>query len=133
MVKKYLLDTCVCISMFRNQHGVREKITQLGIENCFISEITLAELFFGLAKGSDKQRLLGDIIRVSELFTVLPARPCYQKYGEVRYALERAGNKIDQFDLLIGATALSYGLVLATGNIKHFSRINDLTLENWMI
>lgn len=132
MVGKFLLDTCVCIAMFRNQHGVRERIKQIGTEYCFISEITLAELYFGLAKGNDKQRLLNDIIQVSRIFTVLPIRPCFQRYGELRFSLEHAGNRIDNFDLLIGTTALTYGLVLATGNVKHFQRIESLKIDNWM-
>ena len=49
---KYLLDTCVCISMFRNEGSVRETLKKAGIENCYISEITVAELYFGLAKST---------------------------------------------------------------------------------
>ena len=49
---KYLLDTCVCISMFRNEGRVRETLREIGIKNCFISEITVAELYFGLAKAT---------------------------------------------------------------------------------
>ena len=41
---KYLLDTCVCISMFRNEGRVRETLLKVGIKNCYISEITVAAL-----------------------------------------------------------------------------------------
>ena len=53
---KYLLDTCVCISMFRNEGNVRDTLRNVGVENCYISEITVAELYFGLAKSTDKKR-----------------------------------------------------------------------------
>lgn len=47
MTKGYLLDTNICISMLKNQYGVRETILKVKPENCYISEITLAELYFG--------------------------------------------------------------------------------------
>lgn len=65
---KYLLDTCVCISMFRNEGRVRETLQRIGSKNCFIYEITVSELYFGLAKASDKNRKLNDIREVQRLF-----------------------------------------------------------------
>ncbi len=62
---KDLLDTCVCISMFRNEGRVRETLREVGIKNCFISEITVAELYFGLAKATDKSRKLEIYARYS--------------------------------------------------------------------
>ena len=50
-MKKYLLDTNVIISMFKNKGKVRQHIMDAGFQNCFISEITIAELFYGAAKG----------------------------------------------------------------------------------
>jgi len=49
-MKQYLLDTNICISMFKNKQGIREKILDVSLTNCFVSEITLAELFYGAAK-----------------------------------------------------------------------------------
>lgn len=128
---KYLLDTCVCISMFRNEGRVRETLQRIGSKNCFISEITVAELYFGLAKASDKDRKLNDIREVQRLFRVIPAYSSFKEYGEIRYDLEHKGQRVDQFDLLIGATALHHKMILVTSNLKHFERINGLTIENW--
>lgn len=128
---KYLLDTCVCISMFRNEGRVRETLQRIGSKNCFISEITVAELYFGLAKASDKNRKLNDIREVQRLFRVIPAYSSFKEYGEIRYDLEHKGQRVDQFDLLIGATALHHKMILVTSNLKHFERINGLTIENW--
>lgn len=50
---KYLLDTCTCISMFRNEGNVRNKLLEVGTKNCFVSEITIAELYFGVAKSEN--------------------------------------------------------------------------------
>lgn len=128
---KYLLDTCVCISMFRNEGRVRETLQRIGPKNCFISEITVAELYFGLAKAGDKNRKLNDIREVQRLFRVIPAYSSFKEYGEIRYDLEHKGQRVDQFDLLIGATALHHKMILVTSNLKHFERINGLTIENW--
>lgn len=128
---KYLLDTCTCISMFRNEGRVRETLQDVGIKNCYISEITVAELYFGLAKANNQKRMLDDIRRVQQLFRVIPAYSSFREYGELRYSLERTGLRVDQFDLLIGATAIHHNLTLVTSNIKHFERMQNLEIENW--
>lgn len=128
---KYLLDTCVCISMFRNEGKVRETLQNVGVENCYISEITIAELYFGLAKASDKKRKLEDIREVQRLFRIIPAYSSFKEYGEIRLSLEHTGQRVDQFDLLIGATAMHHELTLVTSNVKHFERMQGLEIENW--
>ncbi|MBO4564535.1 MAG: PIN domain-containing protein [Bacteroidaceae bacterium] len=128
---KYLLDTCTCISMFRNEGRVRETLSRVGIKNCFISEITIAELYFGLAKAENQKRKLDDIREVQRLFRVIPVYSSFKEYGEIRYSLEHCGQRVDQFDLLIGATALHYNLTLVTSNLKHFERMEGLEIENW--
>lgn len=128
---KYLLDTCVCISMFRNEGNVRDTLRRIGTKNCYISEITVAELYFGLAKAEDKKRKLEDIREVQKLFRVIPAYSSFKEYGEIRCSLEHSGQRIDQFDLLIAATALHQQMTLVTSNLKHFERIQGLEIENW--
>ncbi|MBQ6063904.1 MAG: PIN domain-containing protein [Prevotella sp.] len=128
---KYLLDTCVCISMFRNEGNVRDNLLKFGTQNCFISEITIAELYFGLAKADNKKRKLNDIHEVQKLFRVLPAFTSYREYGEIRHSLEHTGLRVDQFDLLIGATALHHKMTLVTSNEKHFERIKGIEITNW--
>lgn len=128
---KYLLDTCACISMFRDEGFVRENILRVGTNNCYVSEITIAELYFGLAKAENKKRKLDDIRNVQHLFKVIPAYSSFKKYGEIRHSLEHSGQRVDQFDLLIGATAIHHNMILVTSNLKHFERMQGLTIENW--
>ena len=128
---KYLLDTCTCISMFRNEGRVRDTLLRIGTKYCYISEITVAELYFGLAKAEDKKRKFDDIREVQRLFRVIPAYASFKEYGEIRYSLEHTGQRVDQFDLLIGATALHHGLTLVTSNLKHFERMQGIKIENW--
>jgi len=55
-MKTYLLDTDICIFLLKNKHGIKEKIEKAGIENCFISEITVAELTYVAYHSSDFQK-----------------------------------------------------------------------------
>ena len=57
---KYLLDTDTCIAMFKNRGGVREKIIEVGCRNCYVSDITLAELYYGAAK-SERPEHIDDV------------------------------------------------------------------------
>lgn len=128
---KFLLDTCTCISMLRNEGFVRETLRRVGVKNCYISEITVAELYFGVAKAENKKRKLEDIKKIQKLFRVIPAYSSFKEYGEIRFTLEHSGMRVDQFDLLIGATALHHQMTLVTSNIKHFNRIQGINIENW--
>lgn len=130
MKTKYLLDTNVLISMFRNKGDVQSRIIQAGFNNCYVSEISIAELFYGAAK-SGKQKNFEDIKNVLRQFEIIPIYPCLEKYGTIKADLEQKGLRIDEFDLLIGATALQNHLTLVTANIKHLARISKINIENW--
>ena len=69
--------------------------------------------------------------QVSVPLTKIPAYSSFKDYGELRCNLEHKGQRIDQFDLLIGATAIHHGMTLVTSNLKHFERIEGLNIENW--
>lgn len=129
--QKYILDTCVCISLLKNKHNVRERVKEIGNKNCYVSEITIAELFFGAEKSGNPKHFQ-DVKDIMTLFKVLPITPNLSKYGELRWELERTGLKVDTMDLFIGATAINHGMILATGNVSHFSRMQKLSVENWM-
>lgn len=129
-MKQYLLDTNICISMFKNKQGIREKILDVSLTNCFVSEITLAELFYGAAK-SGREEHFKDVEMVIRMFKVLPVYPCLRLYGRMKAELEAKGMRIDEFDLLIGATAVFNKMVMVTSNVKHFERIPEIQIENW--
>ena len=127
---KYLLDTDICISMFKDKHGVREKIMDVSPKRCFVSEITIAELFYGAAK-SGREEHFEDVDHVIKLFKVLPVYPALNFYGRLKADLERKGQRLDDFDLLIASTAIVNNMVMVTSNSRHFGRIEDIVLEDW--
>ena len=65
-------------------------------------------------------------------FVVLPVFPVLPVYGDVKAELESKGEGLDDFDLLIGATALANNLVLVTNNTRHLGRIPGIMLEDWV-
>lgn len=85
MVKheSYLLDTNVIIEVLRGNSDIISKIESVGQENCYISEITIAELLYGAVRGNN-QKNFHDVVRIEKEFEVLPIRPSFQMYAETR-------------------------------------------------
>ena len=125
-----MLDTCVCIALIKKQPNVVEHIRQAGVDECKISDITLAELYFGAYK-SGKEEHFNDVVEIMNLFEQYNINSL-RKYGEIRWQLENKGQKIGDMDMFIAATALEEDLIVVTGNTDHFSRIPRLKIENWM-
>jgi len=127
---KYLLDTCTCIAIIKEKPNVLTRLRQVGIDECKISDITLAELFFGAYK-SGRNEHFDDVIEIMGLFEQYRIN-YLKKYGEIRWMLESKGLKIGDMDMFIAATALEEDLIVVTGNTEHFGRIPGLKVENWM-
>lgn len=62
---------------------------------------------------------------------ILPIFGSLDVYANEKARLRKVGKSIDDFDLLIGASAIANDLVLVTNNIKHFDRLNDVKIEDW--
>lgn len=135
MKQKYLLDTCICAYWLRDKKNVRDRINAVGFDNCYISEITIAELKFGRIygqlKGGPKYREqpLKDFF---EAMDVLPIAPVFDLYAEEKARLVLAGTPTGDFDLLIGCTAVAEGMVMVTENVKDFQNIRGIQIENWI-
>ena len=133
-MKKYLLDTNICIHNLKGQYGIEQKIIDLGVDNCFVSVITLIELQYGVEKSVvhkqvENQSALDNLIGGLK---IIPLESCVKKFAKIKVDLKTKGQMIDNFDLLIAATAIENDLTLVTRNVKHFSRIEGLTIENWI-
>lgn len=127
---QYLLDTNIVICLMKHQHNIPQRIIDAGLANCMVSEITIAELYVGFFKGQNKKQLR-EVEEVKRLFKVLPISPVIEKYAEIRAYLEQSGKRVDDFDLLIGVTALQNNLTMVTHNTQHFLRIPNLKVEDW--
>jgi len=128
----YLLDTNICIHFFRGKFNLIEKIQDVGLHNCAISEITLAELVFGAESSSNPAENYRLIDEFSEQTTILPIFNAIAVYGKEKVKLRKHGKMISDFDLLIGSTAIADNLIMVTENVREFKRISGIKIENWV-
>ena len=131
----YLLDTDILSNLMKRRPSVRlqARVASVPAEAQFSSSITLGELMFG-AKKKGSSRLVREVEdRVASYLPMLPFdADAARRYGDIRAELERRGTPIGDADLRIASIALARGLIVFTGNTKHFRRVPDLVLENWL-
>jgi tRNA(fMet)-specific endonuclease VapC len=129
----FLLDSDMCIFCLRKRYDIAEKVSDIGVENCCISQVTVAELRYGAECSVSPARRHREVDEFCGHVSVIPINDkIIGMYAIQKAKLRQQGLLIADFDLLIGATALYHGLVLVTNNVKHFGRIQSLRLENWM-
>ncbi|HEY4327236.1 MAG TPA: type II toxin-antitoxin system VapC family toxin [Mucilaginibacter sp.] len=130
-MKQYLLDTNICIYLLKGLFDLVEKIEDVGTINCFLSEITIAELKFGAENSDFPERNSEKISQLQQQFTVIPIFGSLDVYAREKARLKKEGKLLDDFDLLIGATAVSNDLILVTRNVSDFDRLKRIQIENW--
>lgn len=130
---KFLLDTNICIYLIKHKPPqVIDRFRACELGDIAISSITVAELDYGIAKSQQRDRNQAALDRSLLPLTIVPFdRTASHHYGELRYSLERQGQSIGNMDLLIAAHALSLGLTIVTHNVREFSRVPDLAIQNW--
>lgn len=127
-----LLDTNTCIYIINNRPPeVLERFRSYKAGAVGISSIAASELAYGVSKsGSIKNRKALDMFLAP--LQVLPFDvQCLWFYADLRASLEKKGLTIGPMDTLIAAQALSIDGMLVTNNLKEFSRVPKLKLENW--
>lgn len=127
----YLLDTDICIFFLRGKFNIKDKLKAVGLGNCCISEITVAELKYGAEKSSNYEKHIQEIEEIEELFTVIPIYGTFDWYAKEKVRLQKEGNLIPDFDLLIGTASVAHNLIVVTNNEKHLSRLEGIRIENW--
>ncbi len=136
-MKRYLLDTCTCIAILRKAPNMTKAISQIDISQCYISEITVIELKVGEKLGRAKAPYGKYVDQHIDSFinhlTVIPISTSIDFFAEEKVRLQLAGTPAqNNFDLLIGSTAVTNDLILVTDNIKDFKKIKGIKIENWI-
>lgn len=131
----YLLDTNTCIYIIKKKPvEVFERFRGLKPGSMAISTITLAELHFGVMKSSNPAKNLEALEKFLIPLDIIDFDYNATKvYGEIRAYLEQKGTPIGSLDTLIAAHAQSHGLTLITNNVREFSRVPGLCVENWVV
>lgn len=131
-MKRYLLDTNICIYFLKGLFNLDKVIEKAGLSNCFVSEITIAELKFGAENSENQEKNRRTVDQFASKFTIIPIFSSLDIYAKEKARLRKKGLQLDDFDLLIGATAVSNNLVLVTRNVSDFRRLKGIELENWV-
>ena len=131
---RYLLDTNILSELIRNPQGiVTDYIIQQGEDSVCTSIVVASELRFGAEK-KGSSRLLTQLEVVLSAIEILPFKePADRYYARLRHHLEKAGTPIGPNDMLIAAQTLSLGLTLITANEREFSRVPELSIQNWLM
>lgn len=130
-MKKYLIDTNICIYYIKGQFELKKKFETVDPDNCFISEITLAELMYGVENSEKKEKNRKTLDNFLTGVKIVPIFHSLDVYAKEKARLRRSGTPIDEFDLLIGVTSVTHNLTMVTNNTEHFKRIKGIVLEDW--
>lgn len=128
----YLLDTDVIVFFLRNKRGIRERMARVNPKDLYVSEVTVAELEYGnqcSGRYDENHELVG---RFLSMVNIIPFSVSIHRYAKERYRLRCKGTPIADFDLLIGCAAIERDLVMITNNVAHFSKIEGISIENWL-
>jgi len=128
----YLLDTDICIHALKRRSAALTESFAAHDGRIAVSDVTLFELYYGAERYDDPAARIAIIESFAARLDVLPfdtraALHC----GNIRATLERQGQIIGAYELMIAAIARAQGLVLVTGNLREFERVEGLRAEAW--
>ena len=115
----------------KGMYNLVEKFENITTDNCYISEITLAELKFGVENSEKPEKNRKTLDNFLTGVQVLPIFHSLDIYAKEKARLRKKGTVIDDFDLLIGVTSITHQLIMVSNNTNHFDRIKDIELEDW--
>ena len=127
----YLLDTDIVVFLLRGKKGIAEKLSEIEPKDIYISEITVAELEYGnhcSGRYAENKKLVDRFVNSVNVAPITKAVPIF---AAEKFRLKNEGTPIEDFDLLIGSTAVSQKLKMVTNNMKHYQRISGISIESW--
>ncbi len=130
---RYMLDTDIASYISKTSHpAIDRRLATLPHGDLCISAITRCEMLYGVEvsprKAKDRERVEKFLAYVDVLDLPVAAA---EDYAVIRGTLKRQGRIIGPNDLLIAAHAMHLGLTLVTNNLREFSRVPGLKIENW--
>lgn len=131
---RYMLDTDLCIELMRGKAAAAlDQLMRLEVNEAGISTITLYELCYGASKSKRPTATRTQVYSLCAPLFIAPFDSAAAEVaGELRAGLDAAGTPIGPNDILIAGHALCLGATLLTANVREFSRISGLVIENWL-
>lgn len=129
-MKKYLIDSDILIYFLKGKQEVVQRLTQIPIDDLYISRINYTELIYGAYNSSKINQNLKLIEPFLDNFKVLEfTKTSSLIFAKEKARLKKSGNIIADMDLMIASIAIENSCTLISNNIKHFDRIHNLELE----
>lgn len=129
----YLLDSCTISHFMKGEENTAKKLKSLSPSVIYTTTISQMEILHGLLRKFDREhRYFKIFAEFMEQITVLPFdNDAALHSAQIRTTLEKRGNIIGAYDILIAGICLADGLILVTSNGREFRRVDDLQIENW--
>ena len=130
---KYYLDTNIIIYAIKNEYpNIIKHFTKVPSSSIVIPSIVLAEIEYGAKKSKNYQKTIDIYNSFTGIFhTANLNKQAIKEYGIIRSELEKKGSLIGSNDLLIAAIVKAEDGILITHNVKEFSRVDGLRIEDW--
>lgn len=131
----YCFDTDVISALIRSDPPTPaiRRLARIPVEQQHTTAITAGELRYGaLRRGSDLLQQAIEAFLASAITILSFDTAASAEYARVRTALETEGRRLEDPDLRIASIALTHDLTLVTGNVRHFRRVPELRVENWL-
>ncbi len=133
----YLFDTDIISRVVKASPPIAliDRLTKIPFALQFTTSINAAEIFYGACRVERREAIIRAFEKlVISRLTVLPFDlESARVFGRLKAALESRGQPRSEPDLRIAAIALQHGLTIVTGNVRHFSGIPGLAVENWLM
>jgi predicted nucleic acid-binding protein len=129
-----VLDTDAVSNLMRTHPspGLIDMLTGVAVDLQGTTAITVGEIAYGAAR-IGRPELYRRALDLLSGFRILAFdRTAAEGYGRLRASLEARGQRLDDPDLRIAATALAHSAALVTGNRRHFERIEGLAVRSWI-
>lgn len=132
----FLFDTDVITNILKERPSktLLKRLTAIPLDEQYISTITISEIVYGAVKSHRPEYHLNNLQNIllpSVNVVGFDAKAAYV-CGRLRAELEKKGLPLDLADLEIAGICIAGNFTLVSGNIKHFERIPELRLENWL-
>lgn len=130
----YLLDTNICIYFMKNKYpDLTKRLMEHDPSELMISSVTVFELEYGVAKSHWGEKNHQKMLLFLAPFTIVPFDGNDAvTAGRIRGFLAQAGTPIGPYDVMIAGQGLDRNLTVITHNVKEFSRVPDLKIEDWI-
>ena len=126
-----LMDTNVCIRILRGRKDAVRAFSE-NAGDVAVPFMALGELYYGAARSKDPALGKSLVDRFAKALPVVNSSPAIMaRFGVEKVRLAAAGTPVEDADVLIAATALECGSRIATGNIRHFNRFQNLEILVW--